>query len=118
MRLGLMLVAACLRAAAPAGTDQAQDSSRASDRAHIAWVAASLKQMQTVHPGMTRAELLHVFTSEGGLSTRSARTYAFQGCPYFKVDVQFRPVDDTHTESPADVIMPISKPYLEWGVVD
>jgi hypothetical protein len=36
---------------------------------HNAWVASSLKKMESIKPGMTRAQLLGVFTKEGGLST-------------------------------------------------
>src|SRR5262245_46707943 len=83
------------------------------------WVGESLKQMQSVKAGMTRAELLKVFTTEGGLSSGLRRTYPFRECPYFKVDVEFdavgRPAQDrdgriTLIESDADVIKKISKP--------
>lgn len=83
--------------------------------------------MQSVKPGMTRAELLKVFTTEGGLSTGLQRTYVFRDCPYFKVDVEFdavgRPARDregriTLGESDADVIRKISRPYLDWSIVD
>jgi hypothetical protein len=49
---------------------------------HIAWVADSLKKMQTIKPGMTRQDLLAVFTTEGGLSTREQRTYVSRDCQY------------------------------------
>jgi hypothetical protein len=59
---------------------------------HISWVAEALKRMQTVKPGMTREDLLKVFTTEGGLSTGLRRTFVSRDCPYFKVDVQFEAV--------------------------
>ncbi|MEX2092818.1 MAG: hypothetical protein WD971_09085, partial [Pirellulales bacterium] len=59
---------------------------------HTAWVAASLLEMQAIKPGMTRGDLLNVFKEEGGLSTRTARRYAYRDCPYIKVDVKFDPV--------------------------
>jgi hypothetical protein len=90
-----------------------------------AWVSRSLKQMQTVKVGMTRADLLKVFTTEGGLSTRLWRTYVYKQCPYFKVDVEFRAVGTRDKrgrvgidESDDDVITKISKPYLAWTVAD
>jgi len=70
---------------------------------------------------MTRAELLKVFTTEGGLSTPAWRTFVYRGCPYIKVD------DDlTHSEQkqkmveerPTDTISKISKPYLDWTIAD
>ena len=94
---------------------------------HAAWVADSLERMEAVEPGMTRADLLQVFATEGGLSTGLQRTYVFRECPYFKVDVEFdsvaRPPRDqdgrvTLHESPGDIIEGISRPYLAWSVAD
>jgi hypothetical protein len=76
---------------------------------------------------MTRAELLNVFTTEGGLSTGLNRTYVYRKCPYIKVDVEFKPVGRpardkdgrvTLVEASGDVITKISRPYLEWSVLD
>jgi len=54
---------------------------------HIEWVVARLKAMQSVKVGMRRAELLKVFSEEGGgLSNRTQRTYVDRECPYFKVN--------------------------------
>ena len=89
-----------------------------------AWVAQSLKEMQTVKAGMTRADLLKVFTTEGGLSTGLNRTFVYRKCRLIKVDVEFEPVgrparDDkgrvTLIEANEDVIRKVSKPYLGWG---
>jgi hypothetical protein len=82
----------------------------------------SLKRMQTIKVDMTRADLLRVFKTEGGLSGRQQQTYVFLDCPYFKVDVTFRPVgaaENTFTgESSADVITSISRPYLQWSIMN
>ena len=92
-----------------------------------AWVLACLTRMQTVHPGMTRADLLQVFLPEGGLSTGLERTYVSRDCPYFKVDVGFqavgRPDRDkegriTLVESGQDIITKISRPYLALSTTD
>jgi hypothetical protein len=94
---------------------------------HIDWVAASLKRMQAVKVGMTRDDLLKVFGTEGGLSTRSRRTFVSRDCPYFKVDVEFRAVARpgldrdgraTLDEGRQDVIVMISKPYLQFSIMD
>ena len=94
---------------------------------HVEWVAESLQRMQTVKPGMTRADLLKVFTTEGGISTRLSSTYVYRECPYFKVDVEFeavgRPARDrdgrvTLVESGRDIIKKISRPYLEFSEAD
>lgn len=91
---------------------------------HEQWIADSLKEMQRVKVGMTREDLLKIFVTEGGLYTRSHRTYVYRGCPYIKVDVEFQSVGpsardqngrETLIESPNDVIAKISKPYLDWS---
>ena len=91
------------------------------------WIANSLKEIQKIKVGMTRADLLKVFTTEGGLSTGLTRTYVYRECPYIKVDVEFEPVGRparnaegrvTLVESGEDVIRTISKPYLAWMVID
>ena len=96
-------------------------------RDHVAWVAEALKQMQTIKPGMIRRDLLKVFTTEGGLSTGLQRTFVSRECPYFKVDVTFkavgRPDHDadgrvTLIEGGQDVIITISRPYLEFAVLN
>lgn len=99
---------------------------RAQEHDHVKWVADTLKRMETVKPGMTRETLLTVFTTEGGLSTGLKRTYVSKECPYFKVDVEFdtvgRPNRDrdgrvTLLEDPRDIILKISRPYLQFSVM-
>ncbi len=91
------------------------------------WISDSLREMKTIEVGKTRADLLKVFTTEGGLSTGLQRTYVYRKCPYIKVDVEFeavgRPAKDaegrvTLEESGKDTIKSISKPYLEWSIID
>jgi hypothetical protein len=87
------------------------------------WIARVIKETGTIKKGMTRADLLKVFVEEGGLSTASRRTYAYRDCPYIKVDVEFDPVEKKAktrglTENAKDVISKISKPYLDWSVMD
>jgi hypothetical protein len=94
---------------------------------HVSWVAEALKRIETIKPGMTREDLLKVFTTEGGLSKASRRTFVSRDCPYFKIDVQFeavgRPARDvsgrvTVEEGSQDVITQISRPYLQSTVLD
>lgn len=98
-----------------------------SSQSHTAWVADVLKRMQTVKVGMTRSELLTVFTTEGGIYTDLQRTFVSRDCPYFKVDVEFeavgRPSRDsqgrvTLVEGSRDKIVKISRPYLRFSVLD
>jgi hypothetical protein len=94
---------------------------------HRGWVAQAMQKMQTIQPGMTRKDLLEVFTTEGGLSTGLRRTYVSQECPYFKVDVEFeavgRPNRDedgrvTLVEDNRDIIVKVSGPYLQFSTMD
>jgi len=98
----------------------AQDSSKV-EREHTQWIASVLRSVQTMKPGMTREQLLKVFTIEGGASNRLHRTYVYKRCPYIKVNVEFIPVgnpDNRSTEMPGDKIRSISRPFLQYAVVD
>jgi hypothetical protein len=94
---------------------------------HTAWVSQALIKMETIKTGMTRQNLLKVFTTEGGIYTGLQRTYASRDCPYFKVDVSFdavgRPNHDkdgrvTLVEDDRDKIVSISRPYLQFTIAD
>jgi hypothetical protein len=86
-----------------------------------------MDKMETIKIGDTRASLLRVFTTEGGLSTALQHTYVSQDCPLFKIDVKFRAVGrperdsdgrESLVESNADVITTLSRPYLAAPVMD
>jgi hypothetical protein len=106
-------------------TKPARTASCAQD--HAAWLADVLKEMQAIEPGMTRKDLLKVFGTEGGLSSRLHRTFVSQDCPYCKVDIEFEPMvrrngsDDgsvASVEDSGDVIVRVSKPYLQFSNAD
>jgi hypothetical protein len=91
------------------------------DLEHTKWVESVMRSIFTIKPGATRKDLLRVFTEEGGLSTRTQRTYVYKRCRYIKVDVEFAPVGDLEEgsiEMPADKITTISRPYLDYDVLD
>src|SRR5258705_2790455 len=94
----------------------AQSGAQSQDaKAHSEWIGQSLKEMETIKVGMTRADLLKVFREEGGLSTRTLRQYVFRECLYIKVAVEFQPVETT-AALPAngpDKILNISQPFIE-----
>lgn len=88
------------------------------DQEHTQWIQRVTNSILTIKPGMTRKDLSRVFTTEGGLSTRSERRYVYKHCQNIKVDVQFSPVDQDANESPEDTIVTLSKPYLEYSISD
>lgn len=84
-------------------------------------VAEILKECQPIKPGSTRADLLKVFTTEGGLSNAKQRTYVHRHCPYIKVDVRFNLTGEKQSvveELPTDKVSSISQPYLNWSIMD
>ena len=122
-----LLPGAALSAAATPGSCSPPLQSSCSDTDHTAWVAQQLSAMRSVTPGMTRKDLLKVFTTEGGVSTALQRTFVSKQCPYFKVDVQFEAVGrserdkdgrETSVEGEQDRIVSISEPYLQFMVTD
>ncbi|MGC0773496.1 MAG: hypothetical protein WB543_11220 [Candidatus Acidiferrum sp.] len=84
------------------------------DWEHSQWVNSVLAWIATIKPGMTRSDLLRVFTTEGGLSTRTHRTYVLKQCRTIKIDVEFS-ISGREAE---DKITQISKPYLDYGIYD
>ena len=121
----LLIGAAVGSATSSEGTPQAVQGRFSED--HAAWVVKVLKRMETIKPGMTREALLTVFTTEGGISTGLQRRFVSRDCVYFKVDVEFqavgRPSRDgdgrvTLVEDNRDVILKISRPYLQFSVAD
>ena len=98
---------------------QGQEASQS----HIAWVTEVLTRIETIQPGMTRKVLLTIFTTEGGLCAALRRTLLSRDCPYFKVDVEFQAIgradrDAVLVEGEEDVILKISRPYLQFGHSD
>ncbi len=91
------------------------------DGVHTKWIASVMDSIHTIKPGMTREDLMKVFISEGGISNRLHRTYVYRGCPYIKVTVEFKPLEqrnDSLTEMPTDRIVTISVPFLQYAVAD
>ena len=85
------------------------------------WIAKTLYQIGKLQPGMRRKDVLKILTEEGGLSTRLQKTYVSPECPFIKVDISFKAVNDTGDlgkEDPEDVVESVSRPYLAWSVLD
>ena len=123
--IGLLFIVALSASAFFRPTHPASQASLLNE--HAEWVAQTLQKMETIQPGKTRKDLLEVFTTEGGLSNGLRRTYVSRECPYFKVDVEFEAVgrpargDDhrvTLAEDNRDIIVRISRPYLQFSIMD
>jgi len=103
-------------------------------QSHEAWLAGILQRVDSIKPGMTRADLLKVFRTNGQPSpemlalTGLRRTFISRDCPYFKVDVEFEPVahpewgistiEPPGLEDSRDIILKISKPYVQLPVAN
>lgn len=113
------MVLFCILFLGAVAVSQSQERLTASqvDPEHTRWIAGALKAIQTIKVGMTRADLMKLFTVEGGLSTTSQRTYVYQQCPYIKVDVKFA-ASSREEEHQSDRIVEISRPYLAWSIAD
>ena len=80
-----------------------------------------LTECKKIVPGTTRAELLKVFTTEGGLFTAKQRTFVHRRCPFIKIHVDFAlsdPKQSVVDERSSDTVSKLSKPYLEWSIID
>jgi hypothetical protein len=109
------------RTPAPAISQTPEARAAAANSALTKSIADILVAFGTLKPGMTRADVLRIFTEEGGLSWRMRHTYVYRGCPYVKVDVEFAPArgtENNHADLNEDTIVKISQPYVQWSVAD
>jgi hypothetical protein len=120
------LAALSLAGGATAFSSSPDDGDKSSSE-HVAWVAESLKRIMTVKPGMNRDQLMRVFSTEGGISTALWRTFVSRDCPLFKVDVTFHRApgfdpnasrDQWMQERDDDLIDSVSRPYLQFSIMD
>jgi len=117
MRWLTQVVFLCILCTGATGWLACQENPTQLDEEHTAWITDVLKSAQTIKVGMTRSDLMKVFTTEGGLSTTSQRKYVYRHCPYIKVDVKFTAASPSE-ELPTDKIVRVSRPYLEWSIMD
>jgi hypothetical protein len=86
------------------------------------WMAKVMRQIDTIKPGMHRADLATLFVGDGGLNFFGpSDRYVFKECRLIKIDVRFKSSAATPAEStfrPNDVIEFVSKPYLEYPFAD
>jgi hypothetical protein len=107
----------CILSVIAVSQSESEENPTQIDREHRAWIAGVLNTMHTIKVGMSRTDLMKLFTTEGGLSTTPQRTYVDRQCPYIKVDVKFA-ASSRDKELPTDKIVEVSRPYLAWSVGD
>jgi hypothetical protein len=90
------------------------------EQEHQQWMVRVLQSVADIKPGLTRNDLSKFFTGEGGLATRTQRTYVRRDCPYIKMNVMFAPASHggKFDEMPDDVIVKVSQPYLGYAHYD
>ncbi|HXJ96833.1 MAG TPA: hypothetical protein VMT20_28660 [Terriglobia bacterium] len=124
-RVALFLCAAAGSASLEAGRARAQSHGgirTEEDSRLYHWLLDRMVEAESIKVGMSRADLLRVFMSDGGLQKMPAAAYILRSCDLIKVDVEFRFPEGTSPRNlPPDAeltISKISKPYLELMTTD
>ncbi len=82
-------------------------------------VANVLNLVQQIRPGDLRKSLDLSWQEDGGIQVPSPMRYLLRTCKTIKIDVKFRQVDVTRAfGTPDDIIVSVSKPYLEYPAYD
>jgi hypothetical protein len=97
---------ACIVAMSAVAQSKYDQSTPDIEQEHTAWVVSVIRSAQSIKVGMTRSDLMKVFTTKGGLSTTSQRTYVYRQCPLIKVDVKFA-ASGRDQELPTDKIVEV-----------
>ena len=92
---------------------------------HEAWLKQVSEKMETIKPGMTRWDLLKVLRTEGTPRPRFRtiggppqvlrESFVSQDCAYLKIDVEFESVAGRDDVPNQDVIVKVSKPYIQFA---
>lgn len=86
---------------------------------HDKWIAKVMRQVGAIQPGMHRQDLAALFREDGGLTFFGGpQRYVLKECSLIKIDVQFKSRDKAMSEDPDDVIESVSKPYLQYPMMD
>jgi len=89
----------------------AQSTAAQPDPALSQLVDAVLRDVTILHPGMRRSALNTLFLQDGGLQSIGEGRYDYRRCLSIKISVKFKLA--SNEERPDDVIVEISRPYLE-----
>ncbi len=86
-----------------------------------AWLAARLKEAESISVGSTFADVVKVFRGDGGLSTLTKHRFVLILCPYVKVDMEFETAKGGKAKYPLPAeakVVSVSKPYFEPEYLD
>jgi hypothetical protein len=94
---------------------------------HEAWLKQVSEKMEAIKPGMTRWDLLKFLRAEGTPRPRFLtmggppqvlrESFVSQDCPYLKIDVEFESGWLGRVPH-QDVIVKVSKPYLQFATTN
>ena len=112
----IVLSAACLFLQSLKPAAQVRVVSKEEEK-HEAWLLDRLREAGSIKAGMSKADLLKVFTPDGGLQRIPPERYILRTCYYIKVHVRFqlpgkRPLAKIPPDTELKILM-ISRPYLE-----
>jgi len=94
---------------------QTQQTCQPKDYSH--WLQMSLIEIQTIRVGMTRGDLLKLFTPDSGFG--AGGRFRYQKSWMIAIDVTFATNNgDPEKTQSRDVITSISKPYLDFPAYD
>jgi len=103
--------------------DAADQPDKRIQQDRIEWVSKCMTELQSIKPGMSRAEVEKTLPMDGGLQGYVTVRYVHTECSYFKIDVTFlvkRDADDQGrvVPTPEDTAVSVSKPYIEHPYYD
>ncbi|HYX27695.1 MAG TPA: hypothetical protein VE863_03950 [Pyrinomonadaceae bacterium] len=118
MKLGIIFIAGLLTISGAQSSFRGQS---ADDKASQQWLEQRYTEATSIKPGMSRADLLKLFTEDGGLQSIPAGTYVLRSCQLIKIAVKFDTkygVEYKPTPDDKLKIIEVSRPYLERMAVD
>jgi hypothetical protein len=84
-------------------------------------IARALESVNRITKDTTRADVEKEFEADGGIYSRDQTVYVDRQCPLIKIRVSFvldKAYKDFVTGSPRDLVVAVSKPYLEYPAKD
>jgi hypothetical protein len=79
----------------------------------LKWIAAVLRELAPIRPGVTRADVERVMKRDGGIFVPlHSERYVLRSCDHVKLDVEFE------QRGGVDIVRRVSKPYLERPFMD